>query len=273
MKAYEIRDKELKLQIGILLYYENDCDFVIELNNRLTEWEAPLLFYEFVKAGSYTIPREAAGLWAAERVIPSGRQNIKDILDTHHLSEYDEFKFLELSKGKCSQDSMYLRKIDLLPDYVIERQCCNLLDVTPLSGFRLLCLFNDGKAKVVSLEKLLQEEGATMDVSSVVPKVISNEKLFNSVSVSPGGYAVTFNNSIDIPKDVLYKEGRALELSADDFKSFVKFNVLSTSECCDVLECSRQNLSYLTNQNKLESIKKFETGSLYLKGNVLKTQW
>jgi hypothetical protein len=54
------------------------------------------------------------------------------------LKEYDEMKMLELSEGKCSQDSLYIRKIDELPAYVSERMSRNLVDVTLLSDNTLL---------------------------------------------------------------------------------------------------------------------------------------
>lgn len=47
-------------------------------------------------------------LWARERVIPSGRQNIGSILSNHRLKGYDEMKLLELSEERCSRDSLRL---------------------------------------------------------------------------------------------------------------------------------------------------------------------
>ena len=55
----------------------------------------------------YTIPRDISFLWVKERVIPSGRQNIKAILTQHHMETYDEIVILEISEGRCSQDSLY----------------------------------------------------------------------------------------------------------------------------------------------------------------------
>ena len=82
-------------------------------------------------------------MWVKERIIPSGRQNIGDILNNHKLKEYDEMKFLELSNGRCSQDSLYIKKAEKLPEYVIKRQKDNLKDCTVLADFHLLCFFND----------------------------------------------------------------------------------------------------------------------------------
>ena len=49
MKIYEILDAANKLSIGVLLYYEKKKEFVIELQSKVDEWTAPLLFTNLVK--------------------------------------------------------------------------------------------------------------------------------------------------------------------------------------------------------------------------------
>lgn len=49
MKTYEILDAANKLSIGVLLYYEKKKEFVIELQSKVDEWTAPLLFTNLVK--------------------------------------------------------------------------------------------------------------------------------------------------------------------------------------------------------------------------------
>lgn len=265
MKIYDIFDSELDTAIGVLLYYEKDDAFIIELQDNLTEWNAPLLFANYVKQHIFTVQREESRLWVRERIIPSGRQNIQDILDTHHLKKYEEIKFLEISHGKCSQDSMYLKKADIMPEYVLSRQHRNLLDVTPLAGYRLLCLFRDNKMKIVSLSDLKKSE----DVS----KILANGALFESCKVSPGGYAASFNNFIDLPASTLYEIGFEIPFTVDDIKTVVEKNVLSTTESCSLLECSRQNIAYMVDLQQLVPLKKDDMGSLYLKGELLQTRW
>ncbi len=265
MKAYDILDSELQTSVGVLLYYEKDDAFIIELQDDLTEWNAPLLFADYVKHGVFTVQREESRLWVKERIIPSGRQNIKDILTTHHMEKYEESKFLEISRGKSSQDNMHLQKTENLPEYVLSRQSRNLYDVVPLSGQRLLCMFKDKKTKVVSLQDLLEY----MDI----PKILANGKLFESCRVSPGGYAASFNDSIDIPAAKLYSTGFELPLTVEDFKTVTRKNILSTAEACSLLECTRQNIAYMVDQQQLKPLKKEESGSLYLKGELLQTRW
>lgn len=265
MKNFEIFDAELGMSIGILLYYGGSSEFIIELRENLDEWTAPLLLTSFVKKGVFTIPRDISFLWVKERVIPSGRQNIGAILDTHKLKQYDEMKFLEISKGKCSQDHLFIEEIPYLPEYVIERQMRNLLDISILDSHMLLCFFADETVKKVDLEKLTDQDG--------VDKVIRNEALYQSGKVGTGGYSVTFNDSIDIPAWRLYEAGESIPLTMQDFKRFVKNNVLSTGESCELLECSRQNIAYRVKQKQIEPLKVHEKGSLYLRGEVEKIRW
>ena len=152
MKSYEILDEANFINIGVLLYYEKAKEFIIELNENLDEWTAPLLFTSFVKKGIFTIPRDISLLWVKERVIPSGRQNIGSILSNHKLKAYDEMKLLELAEGRCSQDSMFIRRIDALPEFVLDRQKKNLIDCTPLDSRNILCFFADNSVKKVELK-------------------------------------------------------------------------------------------------------------------------
>ena len=45
---------------------------------------------------------------------------------------------------------------------------------------------------------------------------------------------------------------------------------LDTSQSCELLECSRQNLSYLIKQGQLQPIREEVKGSLFRKGDILR---
>lgn len=265
MKIYKIMDEELDLWIGTLLYYEKAKDFIIELNDQLDEWTAPLLLTGYVKKGIFTIPREVSFLWVKERIIPSGRQNIGAILNTHKLKQYDEIAFLELSNGRCSQDNLYIKKIVDLPDYVIERSQRNVRECVVLDQNTLLCFFEDHTIRKVCLDELSQVEG--------VDKIRKNPLLLQSCQPGTGGYCITFNNTIDIPAALLHRTGIPIPLALEDFVTFIKSNTLDTTDSCNTLSCSRQNLSYLVKQEQLNPVRSDVKGNLYLKGNVLKNNW
>ncbi|SEM24954.1 hypothetical protein SAMN04487770_13037 [Butyrivibrio sp. ob235] len=265
MKIYEIFDKENDISIGILLYYEKEKSFIIELQEYLDEWSAPLLLTNYVKRGILTIPRDVSLLWVKERIIPNSRQNIGDILTTHGLREYDEIKFLELSHGRCSQDSLYIKRIEKLPEYVLERQKKNLTNCTILDGTFLLCFFADDTIRKIDLR--------TLSYLPDVDAVIRNRTLFSSCQIGTGGYFITFNDSIDIPASELYEAGTFIPLRPHDFFLFAKNNLADTTECCEILECSRQNLSYMVKRGQLTPVKENVKGNLFSKGDVVRNMW
>lgn len=292
MKIFEIIDGESSLLMGVLMYYEKEKSYIIELPEGLDEWNAPLLFTSFVRRRIYTIPKDISFLWVQERVIPSGRQNISDILNKHHLQFYDEMKFLEISQGKCSQDSLYIKQTDSLPDFVLKRQTHNIRESVFLENYEVLCFFLDDTIRKISLKKLCMKSGLSapsnldeidlseklenienIDVCDDLNKITNNEMLYRTGKVGTGGYSITFNNTIDIPAWVLYNAGIKIDLRLKDFIAFVQNNTLDTAECCDILECSRQNISYMVRQHQLTPTKKEVRGNLYLKGNVLGNLW
>ena len=265
MRIYRIMDEETDSSVGVLIYYEKEKTFIIELEEGLDEWSAPLLFTAYVKGDIFTMPRDVSFLWVKERIIPSGRQNIGSILSNHKLAAYDEMKLLELSGGKCSQDSLYIKKIDDLPDYVIERQSRNLIDCIISENGYILCFFQNDVVKKVDISKLRDVDG--------VDKILKNKSLYLSGELGAGGYYITFNDSYDIPAKKLYDNGENVDVSFRDFLTFVERNVLDTTESTRELECSRQNISYMIKQGVLSPIKEEVKGTLFLKSDILKSKW
>ncbi|MBQ9032086.1 MAG: hypothetical protein IJ106_11640 [Parasporobacterium sp.] len=265
MKIFNIINEEDGICTGVLLYYEKEKTFIIELAPELDEWSAPLLLSAFIKRREFTIPREISRLWVQERIIPSGRQNISSILSTHRLKSYDEIRFLELSEGRCIQDSLFIQKTDHLPDYVLLRQQKNLLDCCPLEDNDILCFFADDSTKKIRLSELEQ--------TGELEKIRKNKALFRSGKTGTGGYYMTFDDVYDISASALYSAGTSIPLSLKDFLSFFRKNILDTSETCKVLGCSRQNLSYMIKQNRLTPVKENVKGTLFCRGNILQNQW
>ena len=71
----------------------------------------------------------------------------------------------------------------------------------------------------------------------------------------------------------MYESGEKVPLGLEDFKTFVRRNIIDTTESCDMLECSRQNISYMVNQGQMSVVKEDVRGNLYLKGEVLSNRW
>ena len=84
-----------------------------------------------------------------------------------------------------------------------------------------------------------------------------------SLSMIPSIYRQGFCN----------EAGVVIPLKLKDSKRLYVKNVLDTTESSNLLECTRQNISYLVNQQQLEPIKEEVRGNLYLKGEALSTRW
>ena len=271
MNHYRIFDKDNQIEVGTLLYYEGDRAFVIELREELDAWTAPLMFAGMVEQGIYTVPRELGILWVRERIIPPDRQNIAAILANHHLKEYDEMKFLELSGGRCAQDGMMIERQEELPDYVLHRQKRNLVDVVPCDENELLCFFVDETVRKVALGSL--KDGKTDEaLREGIQPVLQNRALYESCRVGSGGYYATFNDSIDLPASLLYRSGKRVPLSLKDFYAFVRKNLPDTTASSLLLGCTRQNLAYMVKQGRITPVREEVKGNLYLKGDLLRSR-
>lgn len=265
MRIFKILDEDDERELGILFYFEKEGSFIVELKDGLDEWSAPFLFAPYVKKGVFTIPRSDSLVWVQNRIIPPSRQNIGMILKNHGLKEYDEMKFLELSEGKCSQDSLYIKPVKEFPEYVRRRQRHNITQCVILTDKDLLCMFADETVRKINLSSLAEIKD--------VDKIMNNEALFETCRVGAAGYFITFNNSIDIPAGVLYKKGKKLPLTGKELLAFVRNGLVDTTQACGILDCSRQNLLYMLRQGYITPVKEDVKGNLYFKGDVVKNLW
>lgn len=265
MRHYEIYDGENKISIGTLIYYEKQQVYVIELQEYLDEWSAPLLFMNLVRQHIYTVPYDLSYTWVKDRIIPNDRQNITNILANHNMKTYDEMALLEVSKGKCSQDGMYIKHQNELPDYVLKRRSKKLKECILKDDYKAICFFEDGITRLIDLLELKECAG--------VKKITNNNELYKAGQVGVGGYTLAFDNSVFISADILYDSGKVIPVSLSDFISFVKNNICDTSESCELLGCSRQNVAYMVGRNQLHPIKEEIKGNIYLKSEVQRSTW
>lgn len=267
MKIYAIYDKDTyrDLALGYLFYYEKANEYIIELNDCLDEWEAPVLFQGLVKKGIYTVPKDISLLWVRERVIPSGRQNIGSILKNAKLREYNEMELLALSKGRCAQDNCYIEEIvgNELPEDIRKRSAQNITECFPTEDKQIICLFRDNTVRKIDLSLLALH-------NKDVLHILKNDQLLYSVKVGVGGYSISFGEAVEIASATVREAGALLSISACDIMGFVRTNVVDTTTACDMLQCSRQNLSYLVKTKKLVPVICGTKENLYTKGAIEK---
>lgn len=79
-------------------------EYRIEIDDQASIADVPALFIPFMKKGERIIENKWAARWVEDRVCPSGRQNLAEVLKSHNLREYDVIELLRSSKGRSSQD-------------------------------------------------------------------------------------------------------------------------------------------------------------------------
>ena len=270
MKIFAIRDEfaNQKIDLAYLLYYEAEKRFYIELPDDADPWKTPLLLSSFVKKGEKSINSYWSKMWVQQRVVPSDRQNLGQVLKDNNLKEYDEFDLLMLSMGRCAQDDYYLVPIedDQLPTQIQKRFKRLIEDVIPLNNFTLLVFFRDGSVKKCSIWDRYKDAPSFQ-------VLFKNENYFYAINLQTGGYGVEWDINLGVSAATLYRTGTKVPLTVSDFQNFVIHRVVNVAEAAEILNCSRQNIDYLTKTGKLHPIKSSGKNTLYLKSEILKRNW
>lgn len=266
MRIFAIKDESLPRDVilGYLIYYELSKSFYIELPEDADPWETPLLLSSFVRQGRHSVSSYWSRLWVQQRIIPQDRQNIGQVLKENGLKEYDEFQLLMLTGGRCAQDDCYLEEISAsgLPSMLSERWQTKIEDVVPLQDARLLIFFRNGEVRIADIKAL------SSDHVECIPYLVQEER-FSTVEVQPDGYGVMWSDRAVISDRELHKHSESIPLTLDDFKGFVRRRVVSASEACQLLDCSRQNIDDLMKRDKLHPIRKDTKYKLFLRNEVL----
>lgn len=268
MRIFAIKSELDKKDLAYLLYYEKEKRFYIELPENADPWETPLLLASFLKRGEKTVNSYWSLMWVRQRIVPSDRQNLGQVLKENGLDEYDEFELLMAGKGRCAQDDYFL---DEISEEELLKQFCHryekrIEDVVPLKNGHLLVFFRDGKLKKVDIKKV-------SDKDVRLSAIIKQDILFNSVMIQPGGYGVYWNDKVMIADYLLYGLGEEIPLNLDDFRSFVSNRVIGTAEAMELLSCTRQNMNDLIKRGKLTPIKKEKKNTLFLKTEIIQRNW
>ena len=263
MRIFAIKDEELTGILAYLLYYEQAKSFYIELPDHADPWETPLLLSSFLKRGEHTVNAYWSRMWVQQRIIPSDRQNLGQILKANGLDEYDEFKLLMLSNGRCAQDNCYLEEItlDKIPDELTKRWAKKIEDVIPLAERHLLVFFRDGMVRKCSITPFAEGNPA-------LAPVLRNDDIFCSMAVQTDGYGVRWSEQAVIDHAALYRAGVEIPLSLNDFCSFIANRVVNSTEAAEMLGCSRQNIDDLTKRGKLHPVRADARNTLFLKNEI-----
>ncbi|MCR4929915.1 MAG: DUF2442 domain-containing protein [Lachnospiraceae bacterium] len=264
MTVFEIRDKAReKSLLGYLFYYERSKRFYTELSSETDEWTCPFIFSDYVRKGIYSIDSERSGKFVKQRIIPTDRQNLGAILKENGLNEYDEFKLLLLSEGRCAQDELYLVRIsekDIIPE-ISKRFAGKVRDVMPLGNLKVLVFFANSKSAVVDIEELCRD-------NRIFGNVLKNDDVFRNVRVSPGGNGIEWGEERFIMAETLLATGKESDISYADLTGFIKARLVDTAGVTELLNCSRQYVKQLSDKERLIPLREGANSNLYLRSEI-----
>lgn len=271
MKIFAIKNEyDNSEPVAFLIYFEAAKKFYVEITDSADEWQVPFAFLGYVKKGIRTINPTISLRWVRERIIPSDRQNISQILRDNGLKYYDEFELLKLGHGRCAQDDYCIIPIaeDNLPADIRIRNHKRVDDIFPLEDSKsLLVFFKDGKAKICKLKSVIGAMPALQNYLTQFPELI------NDVKIQAGGYGICWNDNMMISDSELYRCGQNIPLSKKDLMNFIVTRVVNSAEAAQILNCSRQNIDDLVKRKKLTPIKETAKDKWFLKSDVLKREW
>ena len=266
MKIFAIKDETdtTGKTLAWLIYYEAEKRFYIELPDDADPWETPLLLSSVLKRGERTVNAYWSKLWVQQRIVPSDRQNLGQVLRDNALDTYDEFELLMLANGRCAQDDYYLVPMteSELPQSLMARFQKKVEDVVPLAHQTLLVFFRDGLVKKCEVPPL----------DALLP-ICKNDELFRTVTVQTGGYGICWGESLTVADNALYENGQTVPLTLDDFRCFVENRIVNTAEAAELLDCSRQNIDDLIRRDKLHPVKATAKSKLFLKSELIQRKW
>ena len=252
MTIFEIRDSSQKVDegrdrtLGYLFYYDRSKRFYTELLEGISEWDAPAMFFGHVKRNEYSIDSEWSMKWVRQRIIPAERQNIASVLKDNGLKQYDEYRLLLLSEGRCAQDEQYIVRTDEsdLPEEIKQRLKKKVLDVTALSDRRLVVFFRNKTARILDMKTLAGE-------SHLFDKVMGNEEIFSRVMVSPGGNGIEWDEDRVVSASTIERIGTDTDLRYEDFLFFARNRLFDTAGVSKKLGVSRQYIHQLIQKGRL----------------------
>lgn len=270
MRVFAIRDEHdtAATDLAYLIYYEHERRFYIELPDDADPWNTPLILSSILQRGNTTVNSYWSRIWVQQRIIPSDRQNIGQILKENGLDHYDEFELLVLADGRCAQDSYYIAEISLedLPEFFDVRFDRKVEDVVALSGRRLLVFTRCGEVRLCDLTEMLSADPA-------FAPLVSNEDYFRSVRIQVGGYGVSWGEQLTISDRELYQVGIPIPITQEDLVCYMQQRVITTAEAASYLQCSKQNIEDLVRRGKLHPIKESPKVKLFLKSEIQQRLW
>lgn len=253
---YNSLDKN-KTPVAFLLYYDKDDYYRIIIRETDHIEHLPFLFTIFLEKGIHSLNSDWSRKWVESRIVPAERQNIGQILKDCGLTFYDTYRLLIKSKGICSHDDFAVEEISVTEYSTYLHREVSIQDIVSDGEEYLVFFSNDETRKYVSDEFKLNEG----------QQRYLNEHQYD-YRIMPGGYEINWNDVVTLDVEYLRKNGEKTDISYNYFKNFLKNNVASTSDVCEELDCTRQNVDELVKKRKLTPVLSYPKNKIFLKAEI-----
>ena len=269
MKIYAIRNDNYSEVASYLIYSKAEKQFAIEITQDADEWKTPLLIASFLKRNITTIDPFHSKEWVKQRIVPTDRQNLGQILRNNGLKTYDEYELLILGNGRCAQDDHYIDEIGFgeLPSDIQERMNKRIKGAVPLGNGQYLVCFLDGCIKKCNIYEISRDNECLEGVFRMYPSEMDNARPLTD------GYGFGWGDDMCILYPSLYSKGTDLPINYSELTSAIKNSLVSSAEAGDILDCSRQYINELVRKGRLKPIKFSGKNPLFLKSDVINIRY
>ena len=274
MKAYAIRDASIDKErdLAWLLYYEEERAFHIEICDDVDEWDVPLILSSFVRRGKRALDPYWSRMWVEQRIVPPDRQNLGMILKENGLQEYDEHKLLVLADGRCAQDECFIKplKAGSLPPELVRRLGLTLSCVLARPDHTLL-FFRDGLITGITDSALSDPavwEPFHSSRESLSPRLELYRERLSALTLQPGGHGVILGEDRYLSADTLRERSTALPVTTQDFKAYIRQELIDTASAAALMGCTRQNIQDLVRRGKLRPVVTLTNNFLFLRSEL-----
>ena len=262
MRIFSIKDETLPSEVTLayLIYLKLSNTFYIEVPDNADPSDLPLILSTLFRGKKRTIDPFWSRRWVQYRIVPSERQNIGQIIRENGLREYDEFSLLLRSMGRCEQDDCYMEEVFEcdLPTWLLERWENRIEEIIPLDTPELLVLCRNG-VKRVNANSLCAKYSVPFSM---------DQQVFDKAEILPGGFGVKWNGGALFLYSDLPKEAEKIDLSDQMLQKYVQCRLISMSEVCRMLNCSRQNIDDLIRRGKLHPVQSMGNNTLFRKSEI-----
>jgi len=277
MKVCKIIDESLdQKEVGYLFYYENEDAFVIELTENLSFDEASIFFAPFIEKGELTLDSKWSKNWVNQRIVPTDRQNLGQILRDNKLKDYNKYRLLMLGHGRCAQDDYAVIKVEVndVPAWVKERMKKRIEFCASISSGRVVTIFNDGTIRIFDVQRVcLDETNEDSSKRDTAKENATNEELTSeAVRLAPCGVAINIGKSTSVSAREIYENTKPLPLRREDLRTLMSQYIVDTKDVCEELGCSRQYVHQLTQNDELSAFKEDTKTTLYTKSDIKRLQ-